>query len=96
MTKIEAQNRAKNISEVDYSLVMGLVKGGESFHGKVTISYKQKKVSPEYNPDGDNSDCLFIDYKGKVIKSITVNGSKVGANTPNVWVNHRIYIPAAL
>lgn len=46
--------------------------------------------------DGNNSDCLFIDYKGKNIKSITVNGSKVGPDTPNLWVNHRIYIPTAL
>ena len=62
------------MSDVSYTLVMGLVKGGGTYHGKVTIDYKLSKVSRAYEKDGDNTECLFIDYKGKHISSISVNG----------------------
>ena len=45
LTKVEAYNRSKVVSDVSYTLVMGLVKGGGTFHGKVTIDYKLSKVS---------------------------------------------------
>ena len=39
LTKIEAKNRSELVSEVNYTLTLGLVKGGETFHGKVVIDY---------------------------------------------------------
>lgn len=97
LTKIEAANRSEVISDVNYTLIMGLVKGGGTFNGKVTIDYTLKKVSPAYVEGGDNNSmCFFIDYKGKQIRSITVNGTRLSpADTPNLWLNHRIYIPQA-
>jgi hypothetical protein len=39
---------------------------------------------------------LFFDYKGKQVRSITVNGQAVSFETPHVFVGHKIYIPKAL
>ena len=75
MTKIEAAHRSNNVSDVSYELALGLVKGGTTYHGKITIDYVLNSVSPAYAPGQDNSKCLFIDYKGKEIGSIIVNGT---------------------
>ena len=45
--------------------------------------------------NGDNTNCLFIDYKGKLIRSLTINGTKIGQAQKNLWFNHRIYVPTA-
>lgn len=94
LTKVEAQSRSNLVSDVSYTLALGLVKGGETFSGKVTIDWSQLNVAPDFVDGGDNKECLFIDYKGKYIKSIVVNGTKVPQNTKNLWRNHRIYVPA--
>ena len=39
LSKIEAQNRSSFISDVNYLLIMGLRKGGETFNGRVVIDY---------------------------------------------------------
>lgn len=36
---------------------------------------------------------MFIDFKGKTIHKILVNGKQIKRNTPRIWENHRIYIP---
>jgi len=95
LSKVEAYSRSQYVSDVNYLLTLGFVKGGETFCGKVTIDYNLSKKTEDFVEGGDNSECLFIDYKGKLIKSLTVNGKKIGPNTPNVWVKHRIYIPKA-
>jgi len=95
LSKIEANSRSQYVSDVNYLLALGFVKGGETFHGKVTIDYNLSRKTGDYVVDGDNSECLFIDYKGKVIKSLTINGKTIGPDTPNVWKQHRIYIPNA-
>lgn len=60
---------------------MGLVKGGGTFHGKVQIEFWLSEKSPDYQKDADNSKCLFIDYKGKNVKSITVNETSLNEDT---------------
>ena len=93
MSKIEAANRSELVENVSYRMALGLIKGGETFHGKVHIDYTLLKKGNPYVADGDNSSCLFIDYKGKLIRSITVNGQELPRSTANLWYNHRIYIP---
>lgn len=97
LSKIEAENRSQVVSDVSYTMILGLPKGGKTFNGKITIDYTLNKVSPAYVEGGENNSmCFFIDYKGKQIRSITVNGSLLSpADTPNFWINHRIYIPQA-
>ena len=97
LTKIEAANRSKVVSDVKYTMILGLVKGGGTYHGKITIDYNLNKVSKAYSPEGDNTECLFIDYKGKEIRSLLVNGQLItqGNASQPIWMNHRIYIPPA-
>jgi len=93
ITKTEAKNRNSLVSDVNYLIALGLVKGGETFNGKVTIDWMQTSKAADFVDDGDNSKCLFIDYKGKTIQSLTINGTQVTQDTPNLWRNHRIYVP---
>jgi len=88
-----AKNRSSLLSDVNYVIALGLAKGGETFHGKVTIDWMQSRKTPDFVEGDDNSNCLFIDYKGKTIHSLIINGKKVAQNTPNLWRNHRIYVP---
>ena len=85
LTKLEAESRSKLVSDVNYVLVLGLLKGGQTFNGKVTIDYTLSKVAPAYVPNGDNKECLFIDFKGKLIRSIIVNGTNMSKETENLW-----------
>lgn len=39
LTKVEAVNRSQLLSDVNYTLTLGLTKGGETFRGKVVIDY---------------------------------------------------------
>ena len=91
LTKVEAINRKELVSDVNYTLIMGLVKGGETFRGKVTIDFTLSKRTRRT----EESKGLFIDYKGKTIHKITANGKQIMKNTPNIiiWEDHRIYIP---
>ena len=61
----------------------------------MSIDYTLTKVGTQYSADGDNSQCLFLDFKGKLIRSIVINGQKLGQETKDLWQNHRIYIPTA-
>lgn len=71
LSKIEAYYRGDLVSDVSYDLVLGLVKGGKTFNGKVLINYGLTKVSPSFDPNSDdNSKSFFIDFKGKFIKSL--------------------------
>jgi len=74
LSKIEAASRSELISDVNYTLALGLLKGGESFTGKVTIEFSLRQKGTVYVADGDNSKCVFLDFKGKLISSIVVNG----------------------
>jgi len=73
LTQDEAVARSNNVSDVKYKLVMALVKGGDSFLGNVVINFNLKEKTKSKAEDG----CLFIDYKGRNIRSLKVNGSPV-------------------
>jgi hypothetical protein len=65
----------------------------------VEVAYEQTRVLDDFvgesgqRPEGGY---LFFDYKGKQVRSITVNGQAVSFETPHVFVGHKIYIPKAL
>lgn len=90
LTKIEAGQRSENVSAVKYRIAFNLPKGGDSFLGHVTIDFDLKKQT-ENSPDKGQ---LFIDYKGRQIRTFTVNGERV--TDPAVYINDRVYVPAAL
>jgi hypothetical protein len=96
LTKKEAAFRSQIVSDVHYTIALGLLKGGKTFNGKIKIEFKLSAIQERDFEDGqDNSQCLFIDYKGNLIRHIVVNGKALGKDTPNLWNNHRIYIPKA-
>ena len=64
---------------------MGLIKGGKTFHGKVQIEFDLAKSCPNYTEGGDNSRCLFIDYKGKMITKLNFNDFQIGWLTKNIY-----------
>ena len=57
--------------------MLGFYKGGKTFNGKVRINYSLNQISAGFVEDVDNSKCMFIDYKGKYIKSLVINGDLV-------------------
>ena len=72
LSKVAAEIRSKNVKNVEYQIVLGLVKGGKTFHGQVQIDFDLNNITPDYVAGGDNSSCLFIDYKGKMINKIDI------------------------
>jgi len=48
LTKTEAKSRSALVSEVNYLIALGLVKGGETFHGKVTIDWMQSRKALDF------------------------------------------------
>ena len=83
------------VSKLSYTIALGLVKGGNTFQGRVTIYYTLSKIRQDYVEGRDNRNCLFIDYKGKKINSIRFNTQYVDLNANNIEKNDKIYIPAA-
>jgi len=47
---------------------MAMIKGGKTFHGQVSVTFNLERLDDE---------SVFIDYKGKLVKSFMVNGTKV-------------------
>jgi hypothetical protein len=58
--------RSQIVSNVNYSLSLALIKGGESFLGHVVVTFELASVSEK----------VFIDYKGRAIHSLKVNGAQ--------------------
>jgi len=82
------------VSKVNYVVSLGLLKGGKTFNGRSLIEFNLANVqSKDYEEGADNSECLFIDFKGKLIRSLQVNGRTVDKDTKNLWLSHRIFIP---
>ena len=94
LTKKEAEFRSQIVSDVNYVISLGLLKGGKTYNGRILIEFSLSEIQDRDFAEGqDNSSCLFIDYKGKLIRGLEINGKKIGKETPNVWNSHRIYIP---
>jgi len=66
----EAETRAANLSNIRYHLSCALVKGGETFLGNVLMMFDLKHKTT----DDPNNGSLFIDYKGRAVRTFRVNG----------------------
>jgi len=99
LAKTTAFARSSVVSDVDYRLTLAMVKGGETFQGLVRINFNLKEKSAydfiegEDKKDNQGVAPLFIDYKGKLVKSLKVNGKTIAPSAKNVFVHHRIYVP---
>jgi hypothetical protein len=56
--------RSQIVGDVRYRLAMALIKGGKTFLGNVVVTFTLTNVSEK----------VFIDYKGRAIHSLKVNG----------------------
>ena len=81
LTRAEASKRFESVQDVSYTLALALCKGGLTYHGSVKISYTCNKAAD-----------LFVDYTGKSISLLKVNGKQV--SDEGVFKSHRINIMA--
>ena len=82
LTQLAAQARAAAVSNVSYSLDLSLTRGASSYAGTVDIAFDL--ASPA---------STFLDFRGKTIRELEVNGRAIEAPE---WNGYRLTIPADL
>ena len=80
LTQVDAEARAARVKNCAYEISIELTRGSETYRGDVTLTF-------EAAGEGD----LFLDFRGKTIERLDVNGQDV---TPN-WDGYRLWLPAA-
>jgi len=80
LTQIEAEARAARVSQVAYDIDLSLTRGAETYRGDVTIRF-----------DLEGAGELFLDFRGKRIDRLEVNGAAV--ESPS-WTGYRLTLPA--
>jgi hypothetical protein len=83
LTRAEANARFEIVQDVSYTLALALCKGGVSYQGSVKIEFTCNLAKN-----------LFVDYTGKSISLLKVNGTQV--TDEEVFRGHRINIKASL
>ncbi|MQA00097.1 MAG: aminopeptidase N [Dehalococcoidia bacterium] len=78
----EAEERAARVRNARYDLSLHLERGAERYRGEITASF-----------DLDGGGPVFLDYTGKEIHELEVNGQRVDA--PD-WTGHRLTLAAEL
>ena len=78
LTQAEAEARAARVSNVGYDLDIGLTRGAPTYRGEVTLRF-----------DVAGSEDLFLDFRGKRIEQLEVNGAAV----PPQWTGYRLTLP---
>ena len=68
LTWDEAKARAEIVSDVRYELILALAKG-KSYYGKIKVSFHLE------NTDFKEED-LFLDFHGRSVRKLRVNGQK--------------------
>ena len=69
------------MSNVHYKMALALIKGGDNFFGHVVATFDLSETSPK----------IFIDYKGRAIHSLRVNGVQV--TEAGAFNKQRIFLP---
>lgn len=67
---------------MSYKLAYALNRGGETFEGQIEIKFS-------VGADFVKADDIFVDYKGKYVRRLEINGNKVTQGNP--FRDHRIY-----
>ncbi len=82
LTQAEAEARAARVSGAAYQLVLDLVRGAEGYQAEVTIRFS-----------ATGSDDLFLDFRGKRIQQLQLNGTTI--RQPS-WNGYRLTLPGEL
>ncbi|GAB4325214.1 MAG: aminopeptidase N [Dehalococcoidia bacterium] len=80
LTLADAEARAARVTNCGYVLELDIEAGAETYRGDATITF-------DLSGDGD----LFLDYRGKTIHALEVNGRAV--DDPR-WDGYRLWLPA--
>lgn len=78
LTQVEAEGRATRVTGCDYVLRIELTRGAETYRGDVTLAFAD-------TGSGD----LFLDFRGKVIELLEVNGYALEPR----WNGYRLWLP---
>jgi len=78
LTQIDAEARAARVNRCDYAISLALVRGSETYRGGVTLRFD----------DAGKGD-LFLDFRGKTIELLEINGTAVEPR----WNNLRLWLP---
>ena len=80
LTQLEAEERARRVANVSYALHIALTRGGEGYDGTATIRF-----------DARGEDDLFLDFRGKEVRSAELNGEPL----ETAHRNYRIVLPGS-
>jgi aminopeptidase N len=78
LTQADAEARATRVRHCDYTIDLQLTRGAATYRGDVTLRF-----------DATGQGDLFLDFRGKTIESLEVNGSKVEPR----WNGFRLWLP---
>jgi aminopeptidase N len=78
LTQLDAEARAARVTNCAYELALDLKRGSETYRGDLTVTF-----------DLAGGDDLFLDYKGKAIERLEVNGAAVEP----AWTGYRLTLP---
>ena len=78
LTQLDAEARAARVKSCAYEISLELTRGAETYLGDVTLTF-------DLAGDGD----LFLDFRGKTIQSLEVNGTRVDPK----WDRYRLWLP---
>jgi aminopeptidase N len=81
LTQTEAAARAARVSDVSYDIRLDLVAGDSTYRGDVTMRFVASGDEP-----------LFLDYRGRTIESLEVNGAPVEQD----WNGFRLTLPESV
>ncbi len=81
LTQQEAVGRAQRVRDASYDIVLDLVAGESTYRGDVTLRFAS-----------DGSDPLFVDFRGRTIEHLEVNGTE----TEPEWTGYRLTLPGWL
>ena len=88
LTQTEAEARAARVSGVTYDISLDLTRGAATYRGDVTIRFHLADVGRP----GDT----FLDFRGKHIERLDVNGRILEApHGGALWNGYRLILPAA-
>ncbi|MFQ5381701.1 MAG: M1 family aminopeptidase, partial [Dehalococcoidia bacterium] len=80
LTRDEAEARAARVSNCSYEIDLDLTEGASSYRGDVTVAF-------DFTGTGD----IFLDFRGRSIDLLEVNGTKVRPD----WDGVRLQLPAS-
>ena len=81
LTQVDAEDRAARVQRCDYTIALDIARGAETYRGDVTLKF-------EASGQGD----LFLDFRGKTIELLEVNGQAISSPT---WNGYRLWLPAS-